>query len=86
MKKRARVKVLGQWIRIEHVPSEQMEGCLGFCIVEKRLIQLDASLEGDEYKRVLKHEITHMKHRISGLIEMMSPELDEALAVLSETE
>ena len=88
MKKHDRVKVLGQWVRVEHkdlsVDAAPDENLHGDCNVERRLIRLDQSLEGADYKRVLRHEKMHMKLGLSGLSELLTPEQEEAICVLSE--
>ncbi len=84
MKKRNRIKIFGEWVTLDHVDLTS-EGIYGDCTVSSRTIRLHVGLEGAEYKRVLAHESEHMRLGISGLSEMMSAELEEALAVLAET-
>lgn len=90
MKKRKRIKVLGQWITVEHCDlskaGESGEALCGDCNVDRRVIRIDETIEGEEYKRVLRHETFHMKVRISGVNEMLTDEIDEALAVLAEVD
>ena len=83
-KKRTRAKCLGQWVDIQHCDLTE-EGLLGDCDPSKRIIRIEVTLEGAEYKRIEAHEFAHMKMALSGLVEMMSPELEEALAVLAES-
>ena len=85
MKKRNRIRVLGQWIDLIHVDLTD-EGVHGDCDVESRTIRIHIGLEGPRYTRVLRHELFHMKVGLAGLTELMSPELEEALAVLAETD
>ena len=90
MKKRNRIKVLGQWVTLEHTDLSKADteggGLCGDCDVDKRVIRIDHNIEGDEYNRVLRHEVFHMKVRIAGLKELLSDEVDEALAVLAEVD
>lgn len=90
LKKRNRIKVLGQWVTLEHADLSKADTdggeLCGDCDVDKRIIRLDEKLEGEEYRRVLRHEVFHMKVRISGLKELLSDEVDEALAVLAEVD
>ncbi len=84
MKRRKRMKVLGQWVTLEHTDL-QSEELWGDCDVAKRHIRIKVDATDDEYNRVLRHEVCHMRLGISGLSELMTPELEEALAVLAET-
>lgn len=85
--RKTKVRVLGQWVQIVYMKdlrNEDDEPCWGMCDVDNRRISLEADMDDAMYERVLRHEKMHMKLRLSGLIEMMSEELDEALAVLME--
>lgn len=87
MKRKAKAKVLGQWIKILHcdLTNEDSEECLlGDCDVDKRVIRIEESLSDQEYKRVLRHEMFHMKVGLSGLREQLDEELEESLATLME--
>jgi len=85
MKKRSRIKILGQWVNLEHVDLTK-EGVHGDCDVEQRKIRIHIGLEGERYKRVLRHECEHMKFGLSGLVELLTPELEEALCTLAEVD
>ena len=86
MKKANSTRVLGVHIKIEHVPNLiETEGNLGEADDDTFTIRLDASLEGDRYKRVLRHERTHMALRMSGIVEHLDDNTEEALCRLMET-
>lgn len=84
MKRRKRMKVLGQWVTIDHCDLKNEE-LWGDCDVGKRIIRIKDDATDEEYQRVLRHEVCHMRLGISGLSEFLTPELEEALAVLAET-
>lgn len=84
MKRKSKIKVLGQWIKIEHVDLTK-EDLFGDACAITRKIRLETTLTDSEYKRLLAHEVEHIRLRLSGLVEMMTPELEEALAVLAES-
>ena len=88
-RKTKKIKVLGQTVTLNHIEGLKNEDslkCWGLCLVQERAIFLDASLTGEAHSRVLKHELFHMKAGISGITELLSEELEEALAVLAETD
>ena len=89
MKKPSRVKILGQWIEIQHVDlspeKEDAEILYGDSDLRARLIRIDINLDGAAFKRILNHEMYHMKLGISGLAETMPDNLEEALCILAET-
>lgn len=84
MKRRKRMKILGEWVELEHVQFDN-DDRWGDCDVGKRIIRIVETATDEEYARVLRHEVCHMRMGISGLTEFMTPELEEALAVLAET-
>jgi hypothetical protein len=88
MKKRSKLRVLGQWVELQHVDLSTSDddgtALLGDCDSDRRIIRIDESLEGEEYQRVLRHEVFHMKLRLSGLKELVADDVEEALAVLME--
>jgi hypothetical protein len=88
-RKTKKIKVLGQTVTLSHIDglkTDEDVRCWGLCLVQERMIFLDAGLTGEAYNRVLRHEIFHMKVGISGLTELLPDELEEALAVLAETD
>jgi hypothetical protein len=86
MRKIESTMILGVKVRIQHVPFlSATEGILGDADDDKQLIRLDADLEDAQYKRVLRHEKVHMALRLSGLVELMTDDLEEALCRLFET-
>ena len=91
MKKKSKIRCLGQWVRIEHCDltkaNDDQTALLGHCLADKRLIKIEETLDYAEYDRVLRHEIFHMRLAISGLSQMegMSEDLEEALATLAES-
>ena len=88
-RKTKKIKVLGQDVTLSHIDglkNEEALRCWGLCLVQERMIFLDASLTGAAYNRVLRHEVFHMKAGISGLTELLSEGIEEALAVLAETD
>ena len=84
MKKPIRKRVLGQWVTIQHVDLTK-EDLHGDCDAVKRVIRIEITLEGEEFKRILAHELEHARLRLSGLAELMSDDLEEALACLAES-
>ncbi len=91
MKKRNKIKILGQWVTIEHCKlpesdDEEVDTILGDCDVSTRTIRIDKDLEGVAYTRILRHEMFHMKVGLSGIGELLDLKLEEALAVLAEVD
>ena len=89
-KKKSRIRVLGQWVELKHedlsTAGDDNIPLLGDCDCDSRVIRIEASLEGEQYNRVLRHEIFHMKVRLSGLKELLQDDVEEALAVLMESD
>ena len=87
MKRSKKIKVLGQSVTVTEVAglkNEDGHACHGLCEVQRRAISIDKGLDDGSYDRVLRHEVFHMRVGIAGINEMMSEELEEALAVLAE--
>jgi hypothetical protein len=85
MKKANSTRILGVRIKIEHVPNLTAdEGILGDADDDTFTIRLDAGLEGDRYRRVLRHERTHMALRMSGIVEHLDDNTEEAICRLFE--
>lgn len=51
----------------------------------KHAIELNSNLKGEQYKMVLIHEVTHAALKVSGLDQLLSDEMQEALCVLMES-
>lgn len=86
MKKANSTRIFGVKVDIEHVKGlAEKEGALGIADDDQLLISLDADLEGDRYKRVLRHERTHMALRMSGIVEHLDDPTEEAICRLFET-
>ena len=85
MRKPNSVTILGQLIDVEYVDDLIItEGIYGdACAVEYK-IRLDASLDDEKFKHILRHEKMHIILRLSGLVEHLSPETEEALCCLME--
>lgn len=83
-KRKTKIKVLGQWVKVEHVDLVK-EDIHGDACAVTRVIRIETTLEGDHYGRIMKHETEHMRLRLSGLAELMTDELEEALACLAES-
>jgi len=83
MKRRNKVRILGQWITIQHVDLSKEE-IHGDADTHKKIIRLDSSLNDTEYKRVLRHESYHIKLGLSGMSEQLDEKVEEALCVLAE--
>ena len=83
------VTVLGQEVRIEHVPNLLVadERCEGGCYISERLIKISDEHRADEvrYNRILVHEMVHMILGISGVSEMMTLPVEEAVCVVMES-
>ena len=83
------VSVLGQEVRIEHVPNLLVgdERCEGGCYISERLIKISDEHREDEgrYNRILVHEMVHMILGISGVSEMMTLPIEEAVCVVMES-
>jgi len=91
MRKPDRAKVLGQWVDILYVDlkpegEKDDENLFGDCDVPNRVIRIEKTLEGELFKRTLRHEKQHMKLGISGLSNQLSPELEEQLCDLAEVD
>lgn len=84
MKRKTRIRVKGEWVRVEHVDLS-VEELLGDADINKRVIRIEISLTDKEYKRVLAHEKMHMILGLSGLAELLSAELEEGICVAMET-
>ena len=84
--RKSRVRILGRWIKILYIEDLKADGekVWGICDDDELTISIEATASDDMYQRTLEHEKMHMRLRLSGLIEMMSDELDEALARLME--
>jgi hypothetical protein len=83
------VTVLGQEVRIEHVPNLLVDGerCEGGAFISERLIKISDEHREDEarYSRILIHEMIHMVLGISGVSEMMTLPVEEAVCVVMES-
>jgi hypothetical protein len=83
------VTVLGQEVRIEHVPNLLVgdERCEGGCYISERLIKISDEHREDElrYNRILVHEMVHMILGISGVSEMLTLPVEEAICVVMES-
>ena len=83
------VTVLGQEVRIEHVPNLLVDEarCEGGCYISERLIKISDEHREDEgrYNRILVHEMIHMVLGISGVSEMMTLPVEEAVCVVMES-
>ena len=81
--------VLGQEVRIEHVPNLLVDDarCEGGCYISERLIKISDEHREDEarYNRILVHEMIHMILGISGVSEMMTLPVEEAICVVMES-
>ncbi len=91
MKRPERVKILGQWCKVNFTDLKEEgnrnnEILYGDCNLTTRTIRVEQSLDDEIAKRVLRHEKMHMKLGLSGLSEMLNPEQEEALCVLMESE
>ena len=89
MEKPKKIKVFGQAVTVRYIDKLKNEDgipCLGLSHINDRTIELEQGLSKAATARVLRHEIFHMKLGISGLTELLSEELEEALAVLAETD
>jgi len=87
-KRKKRVRVMGHWIQVVHVKGllEDGERCWGVCLEDELTIVLEEDMSDILYKRTLNHEKMHMRLRLCGLIELIPPEIDEALARMMELE
>ena len=91
MKRPDRVKILGQWVNILYVNlqdegEKHNEVLYGDCDSRTRIIRIEKTLDDQLTKRILNHEKYHMKLGLSGVIELLTAEQEEALCVLSETD
>lgn len=75
--------ILGQRVNIKYVT---MSNDHGQCDVALREIRLNKKLDGDSLYRVLRHEKMHMRLGISGISELLTSEMEEALCCLAESE
>ena len=85
--KKTKTRILGEWVTIEYVKDladEEGNKVWGLCNADTRTISLNADMEPALMERTLKHEKTHMILRLSGLFELISIEVEEALATLME--
>lgn len=53
------VKILGQDFKVDRVRKKDMPKMLGYCDVNRNLIQLRDTLEGDKLQEVYLHECIH---------------------------
>ena len=89
MDKPMKIKVLGQTVVVRYIANLKNEdniSCWGLSHTNERYIEIDKGLSKAASARVLRHEIFHMKLGISGLSELLPEGLEEALAVLAETD
>lgn len=83
------VKILGRDIYIYVIPDGDLvkmtatEDCTGFFKDDR--IYLANSLQEDQRKRVLIHELCHAVFSISGLTNLLEDELEEAICDALET-
>tara|TARA_R100000742_G_C4256970_1_gene74823 strand:+ start:129 stop:404 length:276 start_codon:yes stop_codon:yes gene_type:complete len=91
MKKPEKIKILGQWAKVQYVDLTKGgeavgEVLYGDCDVATRTIRIEKSLDDNLTKRVIKHETMHMKLGLSGLSEILTDEQEEAICVLVESD
>ena len=87
VKRKSKVRILGEWIKLNYVENliaEDGDKCWGVCHEDTRTIDLEMTMCDEMHKRTLNHEKMHMKLRLSGIIEILSEDADEALARLAE--
>ena len=84
MKRKSRVRVLGQYFKIEYcdLTADDLDGD---CDPNKRIIRIEQTLEPDHMKRIIDHEVMHARLFVSGLYEGFTGRQQEALAVLAES-
>ena len=75
--------IMGQIISIKYVTLSNDHGSSDVALRE---IRLNKKLADDVLERVLRHEKFHMKLGLSGLTEILSSELEEALCNLAESD
>ena len=83
MKKPQRVNILGTRFKVEHADLIP-EGLFGDCDVDNKIIRIEQTLEGKSFKETLTHEKFHAMLRLSGISELLTEELEEALCRLVE--
>lgn len=84
-KRKTKIKILGEWIKIEYCSIEVMDGCWGDSDSQARVIRIEEGLDDAMYKRILSHETMHMKLGLSGISEHLTTETEESICVLMES-
>ena len=84
MSRKKTVEVLGVSVKVRHVDLSKEKLLGDFCNL-KLTIRLEKTMTESEYKRVLAHETFHARLHISGLVELITEEVEEALCVLEES-
>lgn len=83
------VVVNDQEFSVEYVDNLMIDGevCEGGCWLSQRTIKLNTDVLSCcwRHDRVLRHEIYHALIGISGLTEVMPPNVEEALCVMLES-